>query len=168
MNVFFRWVVLLVLACAHSACTAVDRRVQDAVVTQNDGLPCFAVQLPDASVLELAGLAVNARSERGISPVWEIYFPSEKDGGDYLRSVKCLAYGTQPSTATVVKKPETLRPGLRYEVDLLTYALTSKSKEMHAYNFKANFCVRLSQGRNQVRQVHWIDKEDRWDWSICE
>ncbi|MGE5450299.1 MAG: hypothetical protein ACM3VZ_00470 [Acidobacteriota bacterium] len=168
MSKFANHIACFVLACAHTACTAVDHRAQEAGISQMDGQPCFSVNFPKASVLELAGIEVHERTERGVRPVWEVTFPIAQDGGEYLRSVQCLRYGIQYPKASEIKQPSPLVPGRRYEADILVYAWTAETHEQRAYNFKANFCMKRNENDVHVVQVPWIEKGNRWEWSICD
>jgi hypothetical protein len=83
------------MGVAHMACTAVDQRVQQAGVVQVDGSPCFAVAFAPATGIELGGIEVNERLDRGVRPIWQLTFPDSKIGGAHLASSKCLMYGAQ-------------------------------------------------------------------------
>lgn len=161
-------IALFALVFAHVSCPAVDQRVQEAGVTLMNGNPCFSVDFPKASTLELAGLEVNEQAARGVRAVWEVSFPNEKNGGKYLRSVQCLQYGLRYPNALEIMPPSELIPGRRYGVDIQVFAWTAAAQEQRAYNFKANFCVKRNGVKLDVLQVPWVEEEDIWDWSICD
>lgn len=162
-----RLAFLLLVGLAHVACSALDERMQDAVVGKKLGQPCFGLSFPRASQIDLAGVEVYERLVHGVRPVWQLTFADPALGGAHLREAKCVAFGQIVSGAQILLAPEKLELGKRYEVDMQVYAKTPPSQETRAYSFKASFCLRRRNGATDVHQVQWLERAERWDWEAC-
>jgi hypothetical protein len=153
------------LAFFCTACVA-SARLETAVVTEVDGLPCFSV--PNTSEtrigIPLYTLEVSRRpapDEKVAERVW--YFSAESAAGSMQAFPgKCFRHGVTPKAA----EQDELKPLLPYHIYVVD--IQAKQEGSNLKGYQAEFCMRPNAtGRMRVQEISWNDKNRSWNYEVC-
>ena len=162
-NLFYRFGIVMTISC--SSCVA-SARLESAVVTELNGLPCFSVPKTSETRngIPLSVLAVSRRPEAHENLpeiVWS--FSVEPAAKTILtRPEICFRYGVTPDGAERTES-KALKPHHIYVVDI-----QAKHAGTILKGFQAEFCIRVdNKGKSHVQEVPWNDKSSSWNYEIC-
>jgi hypothetical protein len=160
------FVAVLLIASLGTSCVA-QSKFGDAVISDSDGLPCFAVPgdsdtrggIPFEALTVTEEVAIGAATAG--KDVW--HFRIMPSGNSIkLRPDICIRYGVKPDSAEQGEF-EVLKKFQVYSVHLQV-ALEDSNRT--GYNGK--FCIiPLSADRTRVQVVPWDEKVSKWRYDLC-
>ncbi len=142
------------------ACTA-SSRMADAVVTERDGQPCFA--LSDQPINRVNAAIVDDLSTVPPTSIWVVDIDHES--GKLLAG--CVVYGQVfPNQKAGHVPATTLRIGHIYEVGLMAERIDPTDPTQ---GYVARFCLAPQPGnaKPRVRQIVWNKQAGRWGDEVC-
>ena len=161
----------IVCMLAGSGCGAMSR-MGTALVTQQDGQPCFALPVDSETrraPVRLFSLSVTPDVERTdwrILPqqLWRFEFAAPGATIDPARDA-CIRYGRLPPAASLRAGPAELKPGQRYRVDITARPAHGN---LSTLGYKAEFCLTAARdGSITVQPVLWDKAARRWRREVC-
>ena len=153
------------IATVCLSCTG-SSRVESAVVTGIEGVPCFSVPWTKETNkgIPLFGLSV-ARMPGPDENLPEIVWSFEvKPVGSSILAVpgKCLPYGATPMVAGKAES-KLLLPYHIYGAQI-----QAKQDNTNLKGFTAEFCLKpAANGKLRVQAIPWDDKNERWYYQVC-
>lgn len=161
----------IVVVLAGSGCGATSR-VATALVTQQDGQPCFALPMDSETrraPVRLFSLSVTPDVERTDwrslpQEAWGFELAAPGATIDPARD-GCIRYGRLPPAASPRAGPAELKPGQRYRVEINARPADGDSSTL---GYQAEFCLKAARdGSITVQPVLWDEAARRWRREVC-
>jgi hypothetical protein len=163
---FWHYVAAAVMTVLCMSVEATSRMGR-AVVTESNGLPCFAVP-SDAETLggiPLYDLLVSEPKSRDWKALPDELWGFAIEPPGYSIAVlpqNCIRYGNTPNSA----KQRTLKPLQPFHVYAVSIGARPKDSGVIGYN--AEFCLKpANDGRMTVQVIEWDRITRKWQYDVC-
>jgi hypothetical protein len=162
-----RCITAVALAFMCASCVAMQR-METAVITEADGLPCFSIPQKWETRNGIPLYAITVHEPKSADwksmPVQYWGMGIEPPGNSVLlRPQGCIRYGEKPASATSEMDPA--KPLEPYHVYAVT--LNARPEGSSVAYYKAEFCLKPSAGGKMIVQQVSIKQSDLNRYAVC-